>query len=131
MFETRPGELRYVDLGRYIVERLPERAVFVSMQHSGSIRYYADRLTVRYDAIPPHRLDTVIDELRSHGYRPYIVLEDWEEPDFQKRFRKDSALALLDWPPVAAIDDAAHVKVYDPADRGALPADQRATEMIR
>src|SRR5262249_29212634 len=90
----------------------------ISMQHSGSVRYYAGRLTIRYDWITPTRLDTVVEELRRLGYHPYFLLENWEAVDFQRRFGEYSALGTLDWPPIARLDHPADVKIFDPADRG-------------
>src|SRR5262249_51500603 len=63
-FLFREGERKYAAMGEYIAKRLPERAAMISMQHSGSIRYYSGRLTIRYDWITPTRLDTVVEELR-------------------------------------------------------------------
>jgi hypothetical protein len=60
-------------------------------------------------------LDRTLDYLRSRGYRPYLLLEAWEEPAFRKRFDGKSAIASLDWPPVADIDR--EVRIYNPADR--------------
>ena len=33
-----------------------------------------------------HRLDAAIRELKEKGYRPYIVMDDWEEVEFRKKF---------------------------------------------
>ena len=48
------------------------------MQHSGSLRLYADRLTLRYDALDPLWLDRVVAYLQSIGRRPYYVLDGAE-----------------------------------------------------
>ncbi len=109
-------EQRFVEAGEYIKAKLPERAALLSMEHSGSARYYSGRLTVRYDLIPPTQLDSVIGELRRLQYHPYFLFDDWEEPLFTKRFAGHSALAALDWWPVALLHHK-HVRIYDPADR--------------
>ena len=36
--------------------------------HSGSIRFYAGRTTVRFDAIPPTQLEPTVTALRRLGY---------------------------------------------------------------
>ncbi len=123
------AEQRYVAAGQYISAKLPERAALLSMQHSGSARYYSGRLTVRYDFLPPAQLDPVIEELRRLGYYPYLLLDDWEEPVFRERFKGQSALAPLDWWPVAMIQGN-HVRIYDPADRQAGQADRPRTPDI-
>lgn len=130
VFNAREGERKAVAIGEYIARKLPERAVLLSMQQSGSIRYYSGRLTVRYDAIPPNWLDAAIEDLRRGGYHPYIVLEEWEEAQFLARFRGQSALAALDWLPVAWLDHSTKVRIYDPAERQALAPDRRIDSEI-
>jgi hypothetical protein len=110
------AEQRYVETGRWVAAHLSERAVLVSMQHSGSARYYSGRITVRYDLLAPANLDVVIDDLRHLGYHPYFVLDDWEEPVFRDRFQSYSARGRLDWPPIALIHSG-RVRVYDLAGR--------------
>lgn len=125
------AEQRYVEVGAYVGAKLPARAALVCMQHSGSARYYSGRITVRYDLIAPEDLDLVIEELRRLGYHPYVVLDDWEEPIFRERFRGHSALAGLDWTPVAVIHSN-HVRIYDPADQqGARLDRQRVPDVVR
>ena len=116
-FGFREGERKYSAVGEYIGHRLPERAVLICMQHSGSIRYYSGRLTVRYDWIPTNRLDNVIEQLRGLGYHPYIVLEAAEMGAFEQRFQGNSELATLNWIPRAHLRHASDVKIYDPADK--------------
>ena len=110
------AEQRYLTVGEYVASALPDRAVLVCMQHSGAARYYSGRITVRYDLMRPTDLDLVIEELRRLGYSPYLVLDDWEEPKFRDRFQGKSALAGLDWTPVAQLHSN-QVRIYDPADR--------------
>jgi len=111
-------EQRYVKTGEYIASTLPENAALLSMQHSGSARYYSGRLTVRYDLIPEQQLDPVVARLRRLGYHPYFLLENWEIPLFRQRFQGFSALAETNWMPQAIIHSD-RVRIYDPADREA------------
>jgi hypothetical protein len=115
-FLYREGNRRFSAVGRYITEKMPERAIFLSIEHSGSIRYYSGRLTVRYDWVPAVRLDAVLDDLRRLGYHPYILLEEWEEEGFRRMF-KGNPVGALDWPPVAMLNHSIRVRIYDPADR--------------
>jgi len=110
------AEQRYLTVGEYVASTLPDRAVLICMQHSGAARYYSGRITVRYDVMRPTDLDLVLAELRRLGYYPYLVLDDWEEPKFRERFKGQSALAALDWTPVAQLHSN-QVRIYDPADR--------------
>jgi hypothetical protein len=106
-------EQRYATVGAYIAQKLPDRAVLFTVLHSGSARYYAGRLTVRYDFVPPDRLDAAVEHFRKQGYIPYLVLDDDERGEFVQRFSRATTLGTLDWPPVVAIDG---VTIYDPAD---------------
>ena len=78
----------------------------LSVQHSGSVRYYANRITLRYDWLPPDQLDAAVRDLTAKGYQPYLVVDDWEQKEFQTRFGPASALGKLDWPPVARVPRA-------------------------
>jgi hypothetical protein len=113
-FEFAAVDLHYVDVARYADRALPPRAVILAVQESGSLRHYANRLTLRWDMIEPARLDAVLDELRLKGYPPYFVLESSEEPSFRRRFEGRSPLADLEWPPLADIGREVRVRIYDP-----------------
>ncbi len=114
VFELRDGERRYETIGRYAASSTPPNAVFLSMQHSGGIRYYSNRLTLRYDWLPSDWLDRAIALLRDQGYRPYIVLEDWEEAVFKQRFGGQSETGRLAWRPLMEFNDGMPVRVYEP-----------------
>jgi hypothetical protein len=106
------AEQRYKFVGAYVDAALPHRAVLICMQHSGSARFYSGRITVRYDVIEPADLALVASQLRQLGYVPYILLDDWEEPQFRARFDGHTPLGRLDWPPIATLDHN-RVRIYD------------------
>lgn len=110
------AEQRYAEAGAYVASALPERAALLSMQHSGSARFYSGRITVRYDFIGRNDLDRVLGDLRRLGYQPYFLLDEAEEADFRSRFSAGSSLGALDWAPTATIHRGS-VRIYDPADR--------------
>jgi len=91
------------------------------VQHSGSLRIYADRLTLRYDALDPLWLDRVVAHLQSIGRRPYYVLDGGEVDAFRRRFAAANGMGTLDWPPMATLGGT--IAVYDPIERrsGASP----------
>jgi hypothetical protein len=95
------GEQKYADVGRYIAARLPPEAVIITMQHSGSVRYYSGRRTLRYDSLDPEWLDRALDHLRASGHEPYVLLEKWELPLFRERFAGQRGVRLVDSPPIA------------------------------
>jgi Dolichyl-phosphate-mannose-protein mannosyltransferase len=110
-------ERRYVTAGHWIQGSLPLSAVILAVQHSGSVRYYSGRATVRWDHLDPAWLDRSLDELGRLGLTPYLLLESWEEPQFKERFSAASAHGRLDWPPTALFVTRVPVRLYDPADR--------------
>jgi hypothetical protein len=107
-------EQRYVAVAQYIERALPTNAVVLSMQHSGSIRYYSGRLTFRYDLLSPSRLTSVLEWFRGRGFRPYILLDESERADFTRHFAGDSAVARLDIRVLAEMTSPVRVRLYDP-----------------
>ncbi|HEV3141323.1 MAG TPA: glycosyltransferase family 39 protein [Vicinamibacterales bacterium] len=114
--DTAIGERRYAAIGRFLAHLTDRNAVVLSMQHSGSIRLYADRLTLRYDLLDPAWLDRAVEQLRAAGRHPYIVLDEFEEPAFRKQFGAVSPIGAIDWQPIA-IYELPRVAIYDAIDR--------------
>jgi hypothetical protein len=110
------GERRYVDVARYVATHTDRRAVVIAEQHSGSIRHYAGRLTMRYDFLDENWLDGAAAYLQSIGRHPYILLESWEVAPFKQRFAGKNRLGALNWAPVAVLDVPAPVALYDAVD---------------
>jgi hypothetical protein len=110
-------EARYRRVGEFVRTELPRRAVLVGMQHSGSLRLYGRRETLRSDYLPPSRLESALRHLEARGWRVYFVLDEWEEEGFRNRFGPESPLGLLDWTPLAVASGPMPVRIYDPADR--------------
>lgn len=118
-FDSEP-ELRFATIGQYVADTLPPKAALLTMIHSGSARYYSGRLTLRWDMIEPAQLDPLVADLQRRGYLPFILLDDWEEPEFSARFKGASRLAALDWEPVVEMPS---VKLFAarPPGRDAAP----------
>jgi hypothetical protein len=116
-FDLGWGDRRYVNVARFVAEHTEPDAVILSMQHSGSIRHYAGRLTLRFDLLDRAALDRAIAFLQSARRRPYIVLDGDEVPIFRARFSGRSRLAALDWTPMATLAAPA-IFVFDPLDVG-------------
>jgi Dolichyl-phosphate-mannose-protein mannosyltransferase len=85
-FELRPGEQRYVKAGEFVGQRLPENAIVLASQHSGSVRLYGRRPILRWDLVEPHALDETLATLRRSGRMPFMVLDDFELKAFHARF---------------------------------------------
>ncbi len=123
ILDLRTVEQRYIDVGRYAAS-MPEESVFIGALHAGSIRYYSGRLTMNYNGLHPRGLEDAVRALMAMGRRPYIVLEDGEEPHFRWVFDTYTELGRLDWPPAVKTSRGASVRIYDPADRARFFAGQ-------
>lgn len=116
VFTLWHGESRYVDVATYLRATTEPNAVFISWQHTGSIRFYADRLTLHFARLDPGWLDRAIARLQANGRRPYIVLDRGEVEGFRQRFGARNRAGTLDWTPSAVTEDSS-VFVYDPTSR--------------
>jgi hypothetical protein len=115
--ELARDERRYAVMTDVLRDAVPSASAFISMQHSGSVHHYLDRPIVRWELLPPDRLDVSIAYLRAKGYHPYILLDAWEAPRFRERFAAASPIGQLDWPPVLELRSPTPVRLFDPADR--------------
>jgi hypothetical protein len=129
VFRLRGLEARFERAGSVVGERLPANAVVLSAWHSGSVRFYGDRLSVVWTEIDPAWLDAALAFFRERGYTPYLLLERWEEPLYRQRF-SGMPLGRLDWPPMLEI--ATQVRIYRPEDRELYRDGRNApTEYVR
>ena len=110
-FRIRDLEWRFRSVGEFVAS-MPADAAFITLHHSGSIRFYASRSTVGWADVDKGRLDDAVAFLRRHGRKPYLLFERWEEPQFRERFGGER-LGSLDWPATAEVDG---VRIYDPDD---------------
>jgi hypothetical protein len=115
-FDIGRWERRYVDVARFFASHSDANAVAIALQHSGTLRMYAGRLTLRFDQLDPEWLDRAVQFLADNGRRPFIVLEDGEVEMFRKRFAAVSRTGRLDWPPIGQFETS-RVVVYDALDR--------------
>jgi hypothetical protein len=111
-FDLGRGERRYIDVGRFVASHTEPDAVMLSLQHSGSLRLYGGRLTLRFAVLDPLWLDRAVSYLQSIGRHPYFVLDDGEVEAFRRRFGTTNRSGALDWPPLATLGSV--VSIYDP-----------------
>jgi hypothetical protein len=109
-------ERRHIRAAAEVASRTPEKTVVLSVQHSGSVRYYARRMTLRYDWLPADQLETAIRDLAAKGYQTWLVVDDWELKEFQARFGPVSRLGLVDWAPVARVSGNQEVLIFQMQD---------------
>jgi hypothetical protein len=103
------GEWRFANIGRYVDETLPARAVVFSVLHSGSASYYSGRLTVRFDAVLPEDFKAVAGEFQRRGYAAYILLDEFEKEEFTAKFGEADTWGKLD---ARAATLVPYVKLY-------------------
>jgi hypothetical protein len=115
VFDLQRLERRFRTAGDVVRDRLPRNAAFITVWHSGTVRFHADRAAILWDSLDPASLDKAVSWLAERGRDPYILVERWEEPLFRERFANHSSLADLDWPP--RFDIERQVRIFKPADR--------------
>jgi len=95
-------EARHQLAGELVAQVTPANAVILALQHSGSLRYYAERQTVNWDQIPSGEFDATVKALTARGLPVFVVIDSAEE---------------------RTIFDARHGRVLD--SQGWLPSGQR------
>jgi hypothetical protein len=131
-FDAARGEAKYVEVARVVESLTGPDAVIISAQHSGTIRYYAGRLTLRWDVGDPAWLDRTVEWLAAHDHHPYFVLEPQEIDALRARFGPSNAVARLDWTPMVVFRGGA-VVMYDALRReyGRSPMVQAELHAVR
>jgi 4-amino-4-deoxy-L-arabinose transferase-like glycosyltransferase len=86
VFELHRLESKYPAAGAFAHEHLPATAFILAAQHSGSIRYYANLPTLRWDLLGGGALDQALVSLRAEGYEPFAVLDAEEDAEFRRKF---------------------------------------------
>jgi hypothetical protein len=100
VYWVRDSEQRYPGVARIVQSFTPPEAAMLTMQHSGTLRLYANRLTIRWDRVPPEWLDRSIAYLQANQRPPFLAIEDAERPTFIERFGQVSEYGRLDWAPL-------------------------------
>ena len=116
------NERRYATVARLVASVTDPSAVILTVQHSGTVRFYAGRQTLRWDALDPAWLDRTLSWLSAQGRHPYLLVEDWEEPHFEARFAAANQNGRLSFSPVVAwqsVRTAGWIFLFDPLGRGA------------
>ena len=108
VFHVADRQARGRVVGQQLAAFLPVNAVIVSAEQSGTMRYYTDRTVLRWDLMTPEAMPEALDRLSLNGYQLWVVLDDWEEEPFRKKFPALAA-ASLDYEP--AVESAAGVGI--------------------
>jgi len=98
VFDMAVQEQRYRLVGEWFGAHTPPHAVAISSLHSGSLRIYSGRPTVRAELLPDDSLVETVSALERAGYVPYLALEQGDEyGEFDRRFHplSDAALDII------------------------------------
>jgi hypothetical protein len=77
---------RFEDAATLAAAQLPPNAAFLALSQSGSLRHYADRLTLRFDWVEAAHADELAGYLRFRHLVPYAALDRSEITEFNTRF---------------------------------------------
>jgi 4-amino-4-deoxy-L-arabinose transferase-like glycosyltransferase len=111
VFTVGQGESKYTEVASAVALIVPPDGVVLSMQHSGSLRYYAGRMTLRWDYLDPEWLDRAVSWLAAKGHRPFVLVERFERQAIRRQFG-GSGVGRLDWQPLATFRDG-NILLYD------------------
>jgi hypothetical protein len=110
------GESKYAETANAIRSVTSADAVIFTEQHSGTVRYYGGRMTVRWNRMDPEWLDRAVTWLDVHGHHPYILVEDWEVPRLTEKYGPANVVARLGWAPIVTLRNGA-IRLYDATNR--------------
>jgi len=108
----RSGERRYIAMGEFVRKVLPADAAIFTQQHSGSLRFYGGRMTLRYDLIDRGWGSRAATEVERAGLHPYLLIDDWEVSSVRDHFELPPSSALP-WPIVARMREVGGVTLLD------------------
>jgi hypothetical protein len=91
-------EMRYGAAAMHARRLTAENSVVLTLQHSGSMRYYGGRVTLRWDYLPADWLDRAVAWMRERGVHSYALLDAAELPPFRERFATQRTLVTLGRP---------------------------------
>jgi hypothetical protein len=120
------SERKYSQAALILREHAKPNSVAFTMQHSGSVRYYAGVTTVRYDWIEPAWLDRAVEWFERRGVHSYAVLDDWEAVKFRERFAGQARVSALD-APAFIYQGSVVTHIYD---LSATPAERQPTVTV-
>lgn len=115
-FDLGRNEQRYIKIAQLVRDTTEPNSVIITLQHSGSLRYYGGRTTLRYEVLGDRWLDRAIAWLHEYGFRPYILLDNPEHQPFKDKFGRRNVAGNLDMAIVLEYRDRYNMStfLYDP-----------------
>ena len=79
VFDMPDHEARHRLVGELVARVTPAHAVIFALQHSGSVRYYADRETLNWDHVPSGQFTASVHAIQQRGLPVYLLIDSDEE----------------------------------------------------
>lgn len=98
VFEQRQAARHEAPIGRLVREHTQANSVILAVHRSGSLRYYAGRITLRYDMLDGAWLDRAVTWLAERNVHVYAVLDERETGESKERFAGQKTAAAFDRP---------------------------------
>jgi hypothetical protein len=86
VWDIQSAEARYPLAGQWLNVNTPPQSVALANQHSGSLRWYGNRPTLRWDLLAPESLAPMVRELEGRGATVCVALEGAEVEMFERQF---------------------------------------------
>jgi len=117
----RDSERHYIEVGEFVSSALPANAAIFAIQHSGSLRFYGGRMTLRFDWIDKGSEGHAAAEVEGVGLHPYLVVDDFELPQARVVFGFAEG-ERLPYPVVARMRELGGTTVFDLGSSAAVSA---------
>lgn len=129
VFQIGAGERKYTEVAREVRRLTAPDSVILSILHSGSVRYYAGRMTVLWK-MGPGSLDKAVNWFAARGNHPYLLVEDFEEQELRGLSGATDAVARATRVPLVIWQSGQnlHIYLYDLLET--TPAGGRLPEVI-
>lgn len=79
------AERRYPRVAEWFERHTPAGTLVFAVQHSGSIRHYSGRTTLRWDTLDAREIGAVVHAARTRGRAVFVALEGAEQQQFEER----------------------------------------------
>jgi hypothetical protein len=119
VFDQWPGDSDYAGAARAVEAVTDPNSVVLALLHSGTVRYYGGRVTMRYDILDREWLDRAVAWLTARGVHVYALLDQAvidnhasEVEYFRQRFSGQQTVGRLSAPPVLTYQGTRPIFLY-------------------
>jgi hypothetical protein len=116
VFELGRADWRFAGAGSLVRGSTEDRSVVFSFLHSGTIRYYAGRFTLKFDYLDRDWLDRSVEWFQQKGIHVYALLEESEVEQFRSWFANQTTLDRLSYPVFEYRTDPTTIRLFDLSD---------------